>query len=231
MTESFLGIDWAAVTAVSTISIAVLGFVINAGLRANAEKSESYRLLVEYRQEIIGFSSEFFDIVARANVEALKKPEDRDQTELQRIAADLSKQVDKGRFIFPNYQTESGYGKEKGPGFEGRRREPLDAIMAAYCAVQAMIDAESNRFIRLSHRNLIRADQPFSDKFNPVDCQSLIIEARRSYVNSVVPTTFPREWHMLFEDLFGAVKERPKEELEKLVDDQVAEYTTKFGHL
>ena len=200
----FLPFDWNAVTAISTVIIAVVGLIINRRLRLDQEKSERYALLVEFRQEILKYSSEFFRVTAKAIAESEKDEKNRDVTELLHAAASLSALLDEGRFLFPNYQTNHGIGKKKGPAFEGLRREPLDAILAAYLAMQSVCSKEDAQELRdRAYRELLRANQPFSYEFDPENATSLIIEARRSYLNSVVPLTRPREWLKQFNQLYG----------------------------
>ncbi|MGJ8594548.1 hypothetical protein [Sulfitobacter sp.] len=205
--------NWEAISAISTIAIAFFGYLINVRLNTASKKSERYSLLVGYRSEIFGFASEFFDVTAEAISECDKEPEKRSVQKIYEISARLSAHVDKGRFLFPNYISTVKIGEEKGPAFEGLRREPLDAILSTYFAVESLkIGCDSKKLLCNAHRVLVRAQQPVSPQFDPNSATSIIIEARRSFLNSVVPNTFPREWRLQFSELFG--NQRPTTENE-----------------
>ena len=55
---------WEAISALSGIAIAVIGFMIGRGLRRRELRAQKYALIGEYRREIMAFSKEFFEQVA-----------------------------------------------------------------------------------------------------------------------------------------------------------------------
>lgn len=205
MTVNLGTLDWNAVVAISTIAIAVIGFLINRKLNKGQEQAERYALLVQFRREMIDYASEFFSASADAIALAdLAETHGVDQEKCNIVSAELSALIDKGRFLFPNYKDGAGFGKEKGPAFEGFRREPLDAILAAFFAVESIRRPDQKQsYMRKSLREIIRANQPISREFRAENARSLIIEARRSFLNSVVPKTYPELWLQQFSDLLG----------------------------
>ena len=196
---------WEAVSALSAIVLAIFGYLISRRLRMANEKTEKFALLSEFRKEIVGYSSQFFELTSIA-ITHCAVSDSASVEDAQRTANALSALADTGRFLFPNYVDGSGYGREKGPAFEGYRREPLDAVLAAFHALQAIEHPERcEQFLRLSKHLLEIAGQPLSKEFDPTSPRSHIIEARRSYLNSVVPSTFPREWLSQFSELYKPV--------------------------
>lgn len=214
--------DWGAVSAISTIAIAILGFLINQKLKQRKDRAERFGLLVEYRREIIQFSNEFLDVCADALSECLAADEKcADFERCRAVSSRLSSLADKGRFLFPNYRDESGFGSEKGPAFEGIRREPLDAILAAYYAIESVRAPEKSiSYLRNSYRELVKTGQPLSKQFSYNSAASFIIEAKRAYLNSVVPETFPNEWLEEFSELLGPMR-LPTEAEEAEIDEAV----------
>ncbi len=96
-------ITWEAVSALSGLMIAGVGFVISRNLRRHDRHTQRYALLGEYRREVTAFSKEYFEIVA--DVLAVRDSvEDPAQVraELERLATRLAGMVDAGRFLFPN---------------------------------------------------------------------------------------------------------------------------------
>ena len=57
-----------------------------------------------------------------------------------------------------------------------------------------------------ANRNSLRTDQPPSVMYDRKSAKSVLLEARRAYMNVVVPDTFPREWDAMFKDLLGPVR-------------------------
>lgn len=196
-------IDWGAISALSTIGIALLGFLISRGLKAQEKQREDYTLLIEYRREVVSFSSRFFSLTADAI--SFHDSDKEDLAESARIAAQLSAMLDEGRFLFPNYVTDE-FGKEKGPAFEGKRRPALDAIMAAQCATLALNKgSKSADYIESAAAEIEKTGQPKSLEYDPKSIRSILVESRRAYLNSIFHSTFPREWHMRFQKLLGTV--------------------------
>lgn len=199
-------VDWGAISALSTIGIAFLGFLISRGLKAQENQREDYTLLIEYRREVVSFSSRFFSLTADAI--ALHDSGKVDAAEMARVAANLSAMLDEGRFLFPNY-VETKYGAHKGPAFEGLRRPVLDAIMAAHCATLALKDDQkSNQYLAKANNELDRAGQPKSEEYDPSSIRSILVKSRRTYLNSIFFSTFPREWQARFQKLLGTVKHK-----------------------
>ncbi len=217
MIEITLGsIGWDAIAAVSGVLIATFGFAINKRLRRQEELTKRYALLGEYRQEIMGFSKEFFETVSEALALRARTDDPSPPTaELDRISTRLSSLVDTGRFLFPNHIPRgSAYGAKKGPAFAGFRRPPLDAILAAHFAVEAMRRSGdgAKRYLEDSIRHLKRTRQPLTEPVRDSDPVYLLIQSRRCYLNAVVPDTFPQEWLSMFSDLLGPVKRDASEE-------------------
>lgn len=211
-------VGWEGLGALSTISIAALGFLINGRLKRIDAQQKRYALLVEFRQELIAYSTRFFDLSAEGIALANSvNAGDRRDHDVARVSAQLSALVDQGRFIFPNYVKEtSGYGSHKGPAFAGIRREPLDAIMAAHYALEALRrNARKAEYLQDANDELAGTDLPLSRHYNPDSIRSTLMEARRCYLNAVVPDTFPREWQGMFENLFGKVSQRKQLEAEE----------------
>lgn len=125
----------------------------------------------------------------------------------------LSSLVDTGRFLFPNHiPDDNPEGMHKGPAFAGRRRPPLDAILAGHYAVEAMKQEGDATKVYLSKamNELRKTGQPLSTPIRESDPVYLLIQSRRSYLNSVVPDTFPREWSKMFTVILGPVEGEPK---------------------
>ncbi len=203
-------IGWDAISAISTVLIATIGFAINNRLKKQENLSKRYALLGEYRREIMSFSKEFFEVVSAA-IALRRQASDANPPvdELDRISARISSLVDTGRFLYPNDVTNAGaYGEKKGPAFAGFRRPPLDAILAAHFAVEAMRRAGggADSYLQDSMRHLRRTRQPLTEPVRGADPVYLLIQSRRCYLNSVVPDTFPREWRSMFSNLLGPVK-------------------------
>lgn len=200
-------INWDAVAALTGVVIAVLGFMINSRLRRQERKSRHAALLSEYRRETIAFSRDFFETVSRAlALYAVEKDRPRDDPHLTEIAARLSSLADTGRFYFPNDIGANPTGSAKGPAFAGTRRPPLEAILAAYFAVEAMrlSGPEKTEAQDLAIDCLRETRQPFpAPRDSGPSPRFLLIQARRCYLNAVVPGTFPREWHSMFTELLG----------------------------
>ncbi|WP_238368098.1 hypothetical protein [Mesobacterium pallidum] len=206
-------INWDAIAALTGIVIAGLGFMINSRLRRQERKSRHAALLSEYRRETIAFSRDFFETVSEAlALYAVEKERPRDDPQLCLLAARLSSLADTGRFYFPNEMGENPTGTSKGPAFAGTRRPPLEAILAAHFAVEAMRLAgpEKREAQDLAVECLHETRQPFPmPRDSGPSPRFLLIQARRCYLNAVVPGTFPREWHGMFEDLLGPVTGTP----------------------
>ena len=219
--EINLGVfDWGSVAALSSIVIAILGFVINHRLHEISRRSGRHEHLAEFRKEITAFSADFLTAASEAQAFAQCIGQGAvNVDDARKKAAQLSALVDRGRFLFPNYLHENDrHGAEKGPAVEGYRREPLDAIMAAYFAMESIArPEEAERYLWRSYRELVRAGQPMKDDFNRLDPASCIFEARRSFLNSVVPSTFPREWRTSFSRLLGPVEPLSDSELDERI--------------
>lgn len=206
-------IGWEAVSAVSGVFIAIIGFMISRNLRNQEQRARKYALLAEYRKEIIAFSKEYFETVSEALSVRNRFAETQDaRAELDRLSNKLSSLVDTGRFLFPNHVPgEGAEGLHKGPAFAGRRRPPLDAILAAHYAVEAM-KREGNAFgdyLNKSLTELRKTGQPLSTPVRETDPVYLLIQSRRCYLNAVVPDTFPREWTKMFTVILGPVEQEP----------------------
>ncbi len=201
---------WEAISALSGIAIAVIGYMIGRGLRKRELRAQKYALIGEYRREIMAFSKEFFEQVAEAL--SLRDTDPRDERAARRLAAistRLSGLADTGRFLFPNdISGPNDYGHEKGPAFAGRRRPPLDAILAAHLAVEALRrDGDKvGEFLDLAMAQLKRTGKPLKAPVRAEDPFYLLIQSRRCYLNAVVPDTFPRAWMSMFTTLLGPVE-------------------------
>lgn len=201
---------WEAISALSGIAIAVIGFMIGRGLRRRELRAQKYALIGEYRREIMAFSKEFFEQVAEAL--ALRDTDPREPKTARRLAeisARLSGLADTGRFLFPNDLSRAQAGDaEDGPAFAGRRRPPLNAILAAHLAVEALRrDGDKvGEFLSLSMVQLRKTGQPLKGPVRAEDPFYLLIQSRRCYLNAVVPDTFPRVWMSMFTTLLGPVE-------------------------
>jgi hypothetical protein len=212
MAIDLVTIDWAAISAISTIVIAALGYAISKNIKDQERQRERYTVLAEYRKEVIAFSARFFEIVAELiAIYDLGHKHEKNFSDACRLAARLSSLVDEGRFLFPNDTDHpNNYGSEKGPGYEGARRPALDAIMAAHFAAVALSDSEKmSQMTSLADREIRKTNLPRSDIYDPSSVRSILVESRRCFVNAVFPSTFPREWQSLFHDLLGPVKKSP----------------------
>lgn len=203
-------IGWDAVSAVSGLLIAALGFRISRSLRRREQQSQRYMLLAEYRKEIIAYSREFFEIVSDAlSVRSRSESAGKAIQELDRLSTRLSSLVDTGRFLFPNdIGGSNAFGFEKGPAFAGRRRPALDAILAAHYALEAMKregDA-AKPFLEKALRELRKTNQPLTPPIRRSDPVYLLIQSRRCFLNVVVPDTFPRDWLAMFSTLLGPIE-------------------------
>ncbi|MFY0681300.1 MAG: hypothetical protein JXR13_12050 [Thalassovita sp.] len=211
-------IRWEGLGAISTIAIAVIGFVISARLKRRDARTSRYALLVEFRQELINFSEKFFDHtaegIALAGAVSAGGKQDR---EIARVSADLSALIDQGRFIFPNYVDKMRpHGVKKGPAFAGIRREPLDAIMAAHLAMEALrLPSRKAEFLADAEAELRGTGQPISRHYNNDSIRSTLMEARRCYLNAVLPETFPHEWQGMFRELLGPVNSKKLSKADK----------------
>ena len=203
-------VGWEAVSAVSGVLIAILGFVISRSLRRREKQAERFALLAEYRKEIIAFSREFFEIISEAlSVRTRSDDSAAAGAELDQLSTRLSGLVDTGRFLFPNDNKGSNaFGSEKGPAFEGRRRPALDAILAAHYAVEAMKRSGdgSKPYLDKAMRELRKTKQPLTPPIRENDPVYLLIQSRRCYLNVVVPDTFPRQWLAMFTTLLGPIE-------------------------
>jgi hypothetical protein len=202
-----LKIDWSAISALSTIFVAFLGYIINANLKRQQQQQEEFALLSGYRREVISFSERFFDLIARAvALHDASLPKDKKHDECLSIAAELSSLVDEGRFIFPNDSAPpNDFGVEKGPAFEGARRPVLDVMMAAYFATLS-IGEEGDKNLRAALNELQRNRFPISDNHNPRCAKSILVESRRMYLNAIFPATFPKQWHERYQKMLGRVE-------------------------
>ncbi len=207
-------ITWEAVSALSGLMIAGVGFVISRNLRRHDRHTQRYALLGEYRREVTAFSKEYFEIVA--DVLAVRDSvEDPAQVraELERLATRLSGMVDAGRFLFPNDTSgDNAFGFEKGDAFAGRRRPALDAILAAYHAVKAMKTEGDYRQEKLAEAlaQLRKIGVWLSEPIRANDPVYLLIQSRRCYLNAVVPETQPDEWRRMFSDILAPVPRATK---------------------
>ena len=202
-------IDWSAISAISTIVIAVLGYAISINIKEQEKQRERYTILAEYRKEVIAFSSRFFDIVANLiSICDLNEGQDGGKNDACRLAAKLSSLVDEGRFLFPNdTDSPNNYGSEKGSGYEGARRPALDAIMAAHFSAVALSDNKIvGNMTSLANRELRKTRLPLSEVYDANSVRSILVESRRCFVNAVFPSTFPWEWQKLFHNLLGPVQ-------------------------
>ena len=194
--------DWVAVEALSGFLLALVGFLIGRGLRKREATRRSYELLSEYRGLIIDFSKEFLGAVAEAK--AAYEARGENAHDLRRASTRLSGLADTGRFIFPNdLGGEDAADTERGPAFAGRRRPALDAILAAHFAAEAMWREDGRVWRAKALHELRKTGQPLSEPVVEDDATYLLGQARRCYLNAVVPTTFPREWREMFADLLG----------------------------
>lgn len=205
-------ISWDAIAAISALLIAVMSFLINRRLRRQQEIAKRYALLGEYRQEIIPFSKELFEAIAKG-ISLNRRSNDTDisERELDDLATKLSSLADTGRFLFPNYISGSDpVGREKGPAFAGIRRPPIDAILAAHYAVRAIAKSgeDRKRFIDFSVQELRKTGQPLAEPTKFSNPEYLLVQSRRCYLNAVLPDTFPREWKSMFSDLLGPIQKR-----------------------
>jgi hypothetical protein len=204
-------IDWSAISAISTIVIAVLGYAISRNLKDQEKQRERYTVLAEYRKEVIAFSARFFDIVADLiAIHDTDVGQVSNASEASRLAAKLSSLVDEGRFLFPNdTDPPNNYGSEKGPGYEGARRPALDSIMAAHFSAVALADQKKlSKMKSLANGELQKTGLPLSDTYDPASVRSILVESRRCFINAVIPSTFPREWQRLFHNLLGPVQKK-----------------------
>jgi hypothetical protein len=208
-------INWDAIAAVSALLIAVMGFLINRRLRRQQKIAEKYALLGEYRREIITFSKELFEAIAKGILlNRQSKEDDVSARELDDLATKLSSLADTGRFLFPNYiPATNPVGIEKGPAFAGIRRPPIDAILAAHYAVRAIAKSGDSRqkFIDFSVKELRKTGQPLAEPNKFSNPEYLLVQSRRCYLNAVLPDTFPREWKSMFSDLLGPIQKRTEE--------------------
>ncbi|MCB1329373.1 MAG: hypothetical protein KDK28_07955 [Maritimibacter sp.] len=202
--------DWEAVSALSGVLIAILGFAISLTLWRREKVTERYVLLAEYRKELMAFSQTFFELVSDALAVRSRATGDA-EVELDRIASRLSGLVDTGRFLFPNdIEGENAIGAKKGPAFEGRRRPPLDAILAAHHAAMALkYEGEARKpSLVQALKALKKTGQPLTEPVRATDPVYLLIQSRRCYLNAVVPDTFPRKWRRMFTTLLGPSESR-----------------------
>lgn len=200
---------WEAISAASTIAIAFIGFEISGRVSLNEAKRSQYTLLVEYRKELMSFSEQFSALIAQAiSLVDCDLGDNLKSDKASEISSKLSSLVDIGRFIFPNdVNPPNDFGREKGPAFAGARRPALDAVMAAFFVVESIrVPTESRLKLLEANRNFLRTDQPPSVMYDRKSAKSVLLEARRAYMNVVVPDTFPREWDAMFKDLLGPVR-------------------------
>tara|TARA_B100002003_G_scaffold153247_1_gene142051 strand:- start:2809 stop:3459 length:651 start_codon:yes stop_codon:yes gene_type:complete len=203
---------WDAVAAVSSVFIAMLGIAITVELKRRDKAAERYFILNDYRKEIIAYSAEFFEAVANALALSVDAAAGKtDHLQLKVVSMQLSALADTGRFLYPNdIEGENSYGHEKGPAFAGRRRPPLDAILAAHFAVEAMRNAGEQRemYASMAIRELEKTRLPLELPVEQSSPEYLLIQSRRCYVNAVVPTTFPRERLEMFSSLLRPLNDR-----------------------
>jgi len=203
-------IDWSAIAALSSIAVATVGFIIGSNLRRSQKRQERYTLILEFRREIIEFSSDFITSISDALSiidEDLSKENLR--RELQYTSKKLSALVDLGRFFFPNYVTQEGnYGHEKGPAFEGYKRPSLDAIIAAHLAVEAALSngEEKQNLLKLSKEQFLHHNNSWMNFSGELTPKRLLVHSRRTFLNLTVPETLPKEWRSMFQNLLGPVK-------------------------
>jgi hypothetical protein len=207
-------IDWSAVSAVSSLVIAGLGFAISFRLRdADEKRSQSlhareeerygYATLVEYRRGLIEYSVKFFDVIVEIQIVLSDPSKDGASQQLSALGARVSSLVDEGRFLFPNFiEGLEGLGRHKGSAFEGLRRPPLDVVLAIFHVARSQqIPGELAEAVKL----LEGTKMPLSKWYDESSAISVLVECRRAYLNLVQPETFPREVEKRFRELLGPV--------------------------
>ena len=183
---------------------------------ARERASQKRAVLIEFRSEVIDFSARFIDLTseALADIELHEAGKSRgDGTRIFDTKRKLSAILDEGRFLFPNVDKEGlGLAAVKGEVFDGYRRPELNMIYAVYCCTEALVQTgsaadekldEAYRWVAAVNRKILRIDPTARFPEAKPDGKKVIIEARRAFLNLVVPQTLPDEWRETTEAWLG----------------------------
>jgi hypothetical protein len=135
--------------------------------------SKKYELASQYRSEILKWYSDTITIMKRAKA-AL---DTQNEVELKTIQADLSSQIDIGRFYFPNIDMGDDKGSSNPSAYRGYRNLVLDTLVFYYLLIEdvkrmshsdRLIDLQriftSQVFDQLDPRDFIRQTARFTNK-------------------------------------------------------------------
>ena len=162
--------DWTAgIGAAATISavsaiISLSAAMVNARFSNRKDARDLVEIRIKYFDGIRRWAEQGADLLSEAvhlcDLRADTVAGDTIPTRCHKLRVSLSACVDKGRWFFPNDETES-YGVHKPVGARGFRAEVLDSLMVAYRVLGYFDVADSAEAAR-SREKLVSAQRQFA---------------------------------------------------------------------
>lgn len=134
----FLGLRLEQWLGLASATIAVSSFVLNITLVRRQEKRNAANFKMAYDSDIIRWSNEVIEALAKANEILIERgvsyPEAEFAARRSAARAQVSALADRGRLFFPN-RADGDHGAEKEAGFQGRRQPVLDELVNCHAVI------------------------------------------------------------------------------------------------